>query len=103
MNLPLVDTGQRCCHKLCYNIIHRIARYRPDAGVGDLLVADVAGLLQLLVHGLDVLVEVGDGERLAAVGTLRALVVVHLADVARQVRHRELLLAMWTRLLDLNN
>ena len=47
------------------------------------------------------LVEVGDGERLAAVGTLRALVVVHLPDVPRQVRHRELLLAMWTRLLDL--
>ena len=84
-------------------IIHKIARYRPDAGVGDLLVADVAGLLQLLVHGLDVLVEVGDGERLAAVGTLRALVVVHLADVPRQVGHRKLLLAVWTRLLDLNN
>ena len=47
------------------------------------------------------LVEVGDGERLAAVRALRALVVVHLADVPRQVRHRELLLAMWTRLLDL--
>ena len=102
VNLPLVNTGQRFCHKLCYNIIHKIARYRPDAGVGDLLVADVAGLLQLLVHGLDVLVEVGDGERLAAVGTLRALVVVHLADVPRQVGHRELLVTVRTLLLDLD-
>ena len=85
-----------------YVIIHKIARYRPDAGVGDLLVADVAGLLQLLVHGLDVLVEVGDGERLAAVGTLRALVVVHLADVPRQVGHRELLVTVRTLLLDLD-
>ena len=48
------------------------------------------------------LVEVGDGERLAAVGTLRALVVVHLADVPRQVGHRELLVAVRTLLLDLD-
>ena len=44
------------------------------------------------------LVEVGDGERLAAVRTLRALVVVHLADVPRQVGHRELLVTVWTLL-----
>ena len=43
-------------------------RVLPDAGVGDLLVADVAGLLQLLVHGLDVLVQVRDGESLAVTG-----------------------------------
>ncbi len=49
-----------------------------DGGVGHLLVADLAGLLHLLVHGLDVLVQVGDGEGLAAVRALRALVVVNL-------------------------
>ena len=76
-------------------------RVLPDAGVGDLLVADVAGLLQLLVHGLDVLVQVGDGERLAAVWTLCALIVVDLADVARQVGHGKLFVAMRARLLDL--
>ena len=43
-----------------------------------LLIADLAGLLHLLVHGLDVLVEVGDGERLAAVRALGALIVVNL-------------------------
>ena len=77
-------------------------RVLPDAGVRDLLIADVAGLLQLLVHGLDVLVQVGDGERLAAVRALGALIVVNLADVARQVGHGELLVAMRTGLLDLN-
>ena len=59
-----------------FSLVHR------DGGVGNLLVADVARLLQLLVHGLDVLVQVGDGERLAAVRALRALVVVNLADVS---------------------
>ena len=77
-------------------------RILPDAGVRNLLVADVAGLLQLLVHGLDVLVQVGDGERLAAVRALGALIVVNLADVARKVGHGELLVAMRTWLLDLN-
>lgn len=53
------------------------------------------------MHGLDVLVQVGDGERLAAVRALRALVVVDLADVARQVGHGKLFVAMRTGLLDL--
>ena len=48
------------------------------------------------------LVQVGDGERLAAVRTLGALIVVDLADVARQVGHGELFVAMRARLLDLN-
>ena len=54
-----------------------LIRYQPDAGVGNLLIADVTRLLQLLVHGLDVLVQVGDGEGLPAVRTLSALVVVN--------------------------
>ena len=53
------------------------ANYKPDAGVGDLLVADVAGLLQFLVDTLDVLVQVGDGEGLATVRALGALIVVN--------------------------
>ena len=62
------------------------------------------------------LVQVGDGEGLAAVRTLCALVVVdlmtsvtacmtataYLADVARQVGHRKLLVTVGTGLLDLN-
>ena len=47
------------------------------------------------------LVQVGDCERLAAVRALRALIVVHLADVAREVRHGELFVAMRTGLLNL--
>ena len=54
------------------------------------------------MHGLDVLVQVGDGERLAAVRAFRALVVVDLADVTRQVGHGKLFVAMRTGLLDLN-
>ena len=54
------------------------------------------------MHGLDVLVQVGDGESLAAVWTLSALIVVDLADVARQVGHGELFVAMRAGLLDLN-
>lgn len=48
------------------------------------------------------LVQVGDCERLAAVRALCALIVVHLADVAREVRHGELFVAMRTGLLNLN-
>ena len=55
-----------------FSLVHR------DGGVGHLLVADVACLLQFLVDTLDVLVQVGDGEGLAAVRTLCALVVVDL-------------------------
>ncbi len=55
-----------------------LALVDADGGVGHLLVADLAGLLHLLVHGLDVLVQVGDGEGLPAVRALRALVVVNL-------------------------
>jgi hypothetical protein len=55
-----------------------LALVDADGGVGHLLVADLAGLLHLLVHGLDVLVQVGDGEGLAAVRALRALVIVNL-------------------------
>ncbi len=49
-----------------------------DGGVGHLLVADLAGFFHLLVHGLDVLVEVGDGEGFAAVRALGTLVIVNL-------------------------
>ena len=74
----------------------------PDAGVWNLLIANVACLLQFLVHTLDVFVEVGDGECLATVWTLGALIVVHLSDVSRQVGHGKLLVTMRTGLLDLN-
>ena len=53
------------------------------------------------MNRLDVLVEVGDGEGLATVGTLSALIVVDLSDVAGQVGHGKLLLAVRTGLLDL--
>ena len=55
------------------------------------------------MNRLDVFVEVGDGESLATIGTLGALVVVHLPDVPRQVGHGKLLVAVGARLLDLNN
>ena len=55
------------------------------------------------MYRLDVLVQVGDGEGLAAVGALGALVIVHLPDVPRQVGHGELLVTMRTWLLYLNN
>jgi hypothetical protein len=55
-----------------------LALVDADGGVGHLLVADLAGLLHLLVHGLDVLVQVGDGEGLPAVRALCALVIVNL-------------------------
>ena len=54
------------------------------------------------MHGLDVLVQVGDSERLAAVRALCALVVVNLADVTRQVGHGKFFVAMRTGFLDLN-
>ena len=49
------------------------------------------------------LVEVGDGESLATVRALGALIVVDLPDVARQVGHGKLLLTVGTGLLDLEN
>jgi len=79
MNLSLVDT---------------------DARIWDFFIADVTSLLEFLVNRLDVLVEVGDGESLATVWTLGALVVVHLPDVPRQVGHGKLLVAVGARLLD---
>jgi len=70
-----------------------------DTGIGNLLVTNIASLLQLLVNRLDVLVEVGDGEGLATIRALCALIVVDLPDVPGQVGHCKLLLAMWTGLL----
>ena len=67
--------------------------------VWNLFVANIACFLQLLVDRLDVLVQVADGESLATVGALRALVVVDLPDVPGQVGHGKLLLTMWTGLL----
>ena len=52
---------------------------------------------------LNVLVQVGDGQSLATVGALGALVVVNLPDVSGQVGHGELLVTVGARLLDLNN
>ena len=52
---------------------------------------------------LDVLVQVGDGQSLATVRALGALVVVHLPDVPGQVGHGELFVTVGARLLDLNN
>jgi len=47
-----------------------------------------------------VFVQIGDGQCLSTVGTLRTLVVVNLSDVTREVGHGELLVAMGTWLLD---
>ena len=77
------------------------ASYIPDARIWDFFIADVTSLLEFLVNRLDVFVEVGDGESLATIWTLGALVVVHLPDVPGQVRHSKLLLTMRTGLLNL--
>ena len=55
-----------------------LALVHANGGVGHLLVADLARLLHLLVHGLDVLVEVGNGERFPTIRALGALVIVNL-------------------------
>merc|ERR1712088_1247678 len=56
-----------------FSLVHR------DGGVGNLLIADVAGLLQFLVHTLDVFVQVRDSECLSTIWALCALVVMHLS------------------------
>ena len=77
-----------------FSLVHR------DGGVGHLLVADVACLLQFLVDTLDVFVQVGNCQSLSTVRTLRALIVVHLSNVPTQVAHCELLLTVRTRFLN---
>ena len=77
-----------------FSLVHR------DGGVGHLLVADVACLLQFLVDTLDVFVQVGNCQSLSTVRTLRTLIVVHLSNVPTQVAHCELLLTMRTRFLN---
>ena len=77
VNLSLVNTeGKRISVKVLLprNIS---ARYQPDAGVGHLFIADIAGLLQFLVDTLDVLVQVRDGQGLPTVRALRTLIVVN--------------------------
>jgi len=65
-----------------------LALVNTDAGVGNLLIADVAGLLEFLVDTLDVLVQVRDGEGLAAVRALSALIVANCpAPDVRLYRH----------------
>ena len=51
-----------------FSLVHR------EGGVGNLLLADVAGLLQFL----DVIVQVGSCERLSTIRARCALVVMHL-------------------------
>ena len=77
-----------------FSLVHR------DGGVGHLLVADVACLLQFLVDTLDVFVQVGNCQSLSTVRTLRTLIVVHLSNVPTQVAHCELLLTVRTRFLN---
>ena len=77
-----------------FSLVHR------DGGIWNLLIADVTGLLQFLVHALDVFVQVGDGERFSTVWALCALIVVHLSNVSAQVAHCKLLLTVRARLLD---
>ena len=76
VNLSLVYTGGK--RKSVIFLSRTISDgHQPDAGVGNLFIADVAGLLQFLVDTLDVLVQVGDGESLPTVRALRALIVVN--------------------------
>ena len=75
VNLPLMNAEGKRISVLLSRIF--LIRYQPDAGVGNLLIADIAGLLQFLVDTLDVLVEVGDGESLPTVRALCALIVVN--------------------------
>ena len=49
-----------------------------DGRVWHFFVADFTCLLHLLVHGLDVLVQVAHGQSLAAVRTLCTFIVMHL-------------------------
>ena len=77
-----------------FSLVHR------DGGVGNLLIADVTGLLQFLVHTLDVFVQVGNRECLSTIWALCALIVVHLSNVPAQVAHSEFFLTVRARLLD---
>merc|ERR1712088_593015 len=77
-----------------FSFVHR------DGGVGNLLITDVAGLLQFLVHTLDVFVKVGNSECLSTIWALCALVVMHLSYVPAQVAHSKFLLTVRARLLD---
>merc|ERR1719384_250706 len=77
-----------------FSFVHR------DGGVGNLLITDVTGLLQFLVHTLDVFVQVGNSECLATIWALCALVVMHLSYVPAQVAHSKFLLTVRARLLD---
>ena len=91
---PWCDVINRLANVVNFSLVHR------DGGVWNLLIADIAGLLQFFVHTLNVFVQIRDRERLSAIRTLCAFVVVHLSYVSAKVAHSKFFLTVRARLLD---